>query len=377
MKESLQLTTMNTLELKARLLCEGANPEDEETVKFLESQNPQKVLRGGLSSGLKVRINPAPPSTREFKVNFPLYAKRPASLKIRATESGLVILENGTEIGRAEILQPPEWYNQSVDGYPITSILTQHGDQLAGAVYEWCSLFNTGEQCKFCVMDRSQSNADLKNIQRKARLLMEALKKIPREAYKGIILNGGMTFTEGRGLEVMLPVVRQIREQITDASIAIEITPPKDLALIEQFAEAGGESLMMNLEMWDDETRSRIIPGKTKYCPKEDYLKAFEKAVEILGKGKVSTCFVVGTEPKEALKDGIRTVVSYDVIPSPVAGRYFEQFVDYPFSPNADYRELLEVFQFAREQMAKKGLLPKDKAGCVACGMCDIIGDST
>ena len=33
---------MNTLELKARLLCEGANPEDEETIKFLESQNPQK-----------------------------------------------------------------------------------------------------------------------------------------------------------------------------------------------------------------------------------------------------------------------------------------------------------------------------------------------
>lgn len=367
---------MNTLELKARLLCEGANPEDEETIKFLASQNPQKVLRGGLSSGLKVRINPQPPNTREFKVNFPLYLKRPASLKIRATGSGLTILGNGEEIGRAEFLQPPGWYNQRVDGYPITSILTQHGDQLAGAVYEWCCLFNTGEQCKFCVMDRSQSNVDLKNVRRKAELLMEAFKKIPREAYRGIILNGGMTFSEGRGLEVIIPVVRQIREQIGKIPIAVEITPPKDLAVIEEFAEVGGDSLMMNLEIWDDEIRDNIIPGKTKYCPKEDYLRAFEKAVAILGKGKVSTCFVVGTEPKESLKDGIKTVVSYDVIPSPVAGRYFEQFSDYPFNPNADWRQLLEVFLFAREQMAKKGLLPKDKAGCVACGMCDIIGDS-
>lgn len=367
---------MNTLELKARLLCEGANPEDEETIKFLESQNPQKVLRGGLSSGLKVRIKPQLPSAREFKVNFPLYLKRPAFLKVRATETGLIILENDEEIGRAEILQPPEWYDQNVDGYPITSILTQHGDQLAGAVYEWCCLFNTGEQCKFCVMDRSQSNADLKNIQRKAELLIKAFQKIPREAYKGIILNGGMTFSLGRGLEVMIPVVQQIREQIGNIPISVEITPPKDLALIEEFAQAGGESLMMNLEIWDDEARSKIIPGKTKYCPKEDYLKAFEKAVAILGKGKVSTCFVVGTEPKESLKDGIKTAVSYDVIPSPVAGRYFEQFSDYPFNPNADWRQLLEIFQFAREQMTKKGLLPKDKAGCVACGMCDIIGDN-
>lgn len=367
---------MNTLELKARLLCEGANPEDEKTIKFLEAQNPQKVLRGGLSSGLKVRINPQPPNTREFKANFPVYVKKPTFLKIRATETGLIILENGEEIGRAEILQPPEWYNQRVDGYPITSILTQHGDQLAGAVYEWCCLFNTGEQCKFCVMDRSQSNTDLKNVQRKAELLIKALQKIPREAYKGIILNGGMTFAEGRGLEIMIPVVQQIREQIGNIPIAVEITPPKDLALIEKFAQAGGESLMMNLEIWDDETRNKIIPGKTKYCPKEDYLKAFEKAVSILGKGKVSTCFVVGTEPKESLKDGIKIVVSYNVIPSPVAGRYFEQFSDYPFNPNADWRQLLEIFQFAREQMAKKDLLPKDKAGCVACGMCDIIGDN-
>ena len=118
---------------------------------------------------------------------------------------------------------------------------------------------------------------------------------------------------------------------------------------------------MMNLEIWDDETRRNIIPGKTKYCQKEDYLKAFEKAVAILGKGKVSTCFVVGTEPKESLKDGIKTVVSYDVIPSPVAGRYFEQFSDYPFNPSVDWRQLLEIFQFAREQMYKKAYCRKTK----------------
>ena len=47
---------MKSLELKARLLCEGANPDSKATIQALDQQNPQKVLRGGLSSGLKAKL---------------------------------------------------------------------------------------------------------------------------------------------------------------------------------------------------------------------------------------------------------------------------------------------------------------------------------
>jgi biotin synthase-related radical SAM superfamily protein len=304
-----------------------------------------------------------------------LYSKNPVPLKIRAVENGLVILENGEEIGRAQIIQPPDWYDQTVEGYPITSVLTQHNDQLTGSVYEWCSLFNTGEACRFCVIDRSQSRPELKNIKRKAELIMKALEVVPREAYRGVNLNGGMTFSEGRGLELLVPVVEDIRKKLGDVPIAVEITPPQDLEWIEKFAEAGGESLMMNLETWDDSIRRDLLPGKDKYCPKESYFKAFEKAVEVLGQGKVSTCFVVGTEPVESLKEGLKAVIDYGVVPSPLAGRNFEQFTDYPFKAFADWKDLIEIFRFSRAEMAKKGLTSTDEAGCVACGMCDIIGD--
>jgi len=373
---------MKPLELKARLLCEGANPDNQETIEFLKSQNPQQVLRGGLSSGLKVQLQKTQNQpvvnypSKEFMVNFPLYSKMPVSLKVRTTENGLVILENDDIIGRAEILSPPDWYNESVDGYPITSILTLHNDQVVGSVYEWCSLFNTGEQCKFCVIDKSQKRSELRNVQRKSELILKALEKIPRESYRGIGLNGGMTFLDGRGLEQMIPLVKEIRARIGAVPIAVEMTPPQNLDFINRFAEAGGESLMMNLETWDDEIRGNLLPGKAKYCSKESYFKAFERALEVLGKGKVSTCFVVGTEPKGSLKEGIRKVVDYDVIPSPLAGRYFEDVIDYPFQPNTDWQEFLEIFQFARSEMVKKGLISTDSAGCVACGMCDIIGDS-
>lgn len=373
---------MKTLELKTRLLCEGANAMDDETVESLSEQNPQKVLRGGLSSGLKAKIISTEDQMfrrkdlrKEYKVNFPLYSKIPTALKIKTTEKGLVIIENDEVIGSAEVITPPEWYSQDVDGYPITSILTQHGNQLVGSVYEWCSLFNTGEQCKFCVIDKSQKMPELRKITRKAELIMKALEKIPRGSYQGIGLNGGMTFTEGRGLEVMTPLVGKIRELLGNIPIGVEITPPQDPAFIEQYAEAGGESLMMNLETWDDETRQKLIPGKSKYCSKDSYFKAFEAAVKILGKGKVSTCFVVGTEPMDSLKQGIEKVIDFDVIPSPLAGRYFEQFTDYPFDPRVNWKDFLEIFRFTREQMLKKGLMSSDKAGCISCGMCDVIGD--
>jgi biotin synthase-related radical SAM superfamily protein len=297
-------------------------------------------------------------------------------LKIRATNEGLQILENDTLIAEGRVLPVPEWYNKEIDGYPITSIITQHNTQLAGSVYEWCSLFETGEQCQFCVINRSQRISALRNVVRKASLIMKAMEMVPRGTYQGVTLNGGMTFEPGRGLEVMLPVIKEMRARFPETDIGVEITPPEDPAYIEEFAEAGGNSLMMNLEMWDEARREALIPGKNKYCPRDQYLRAFEKAVEVLGKGKVSTCFVVGTESMNTLQEGIQTVVDYNVVPSPLAGRTFEQIPGYPFINTANWKEFLEIFSFSRQAMQKAGLVSTDKAGCVACGMCDIIGDT-
>lgn len=369
---------MKPLEIKARLLCEGVNPDDEgSTISYLEKQNPQKVLRGGLSSGLKIRLSGdgEKPYPRSFFVNAPLYTETSVPLEVRVDENGLCILEDNEVIATGDVLNAPDWYNESVDGYPITSIITQHNTQLAASVYEWCSLFKTGEQCRFCVIDKSQKYPELRSVTKKANLIMKAMELVTMDDIAGIALNGGMTFDSGRGLELMIPLIRTIRDRFSDLEIAVEMTPPEDPAYINSFAEAGGDSLMMNLEMWDEETRKKVIPGKAKYCPREQYLRAFEEGVKILGKGKVSTCFVVGTEPIYSLKEGISTVIDYNVIPSPLAGRTFEQIPDYSFTSKADWVEFLEVFRFTRNKLLMAGLRSTDKAGCVACGMCDMVTD--
>ncbi|MEW5997123.1 MAG: radical SAM protein [Candidatus Micrarchaeota archaeon] len=359
-------------EIKARLLCSGARV-DAEAKELFERQNPSRVKRGGLSSGGKIRLD------RGLFVNFPFYERRETPLTVLKEpnrELGVLISENGNPIASAEVLMPPAWYNEEVEGFPITRIFTAHNRQLATAVYEDCALFYTGEQCRFCAINRSLSDKDPKLVRKSGDLLVAALDKIPVRDYGGITLNGGMTLTPARGMEVLAPVVERIRKSYPEIPIAVEITPPQGLDWIDWLAASGASSLMMNLETWDSVLRSKLLPGKDGYCPREQYLYAFERALKVFGPGKISTCFVVGTEPMESLREGISKVVSMGVVPSPLAGRYFEDIPDYPFVPDVDWKDFLDIVLYAASEMRKAGKSIADKAGCVACGMCDLVRDA-
>jgi hypothetical protein len=378
-------TPNGLFEIKAKLLCEGLRPS-EEVAFLLSGQNPSKVLRGGLSSGGKIELISCLRSgidCRKLPVNVPLYYQRTCDLTARLTicrnlyrkDVQIEIFDKGEFLCVANIIPSPAWYGQTVDDIPITRILTAHNRQLAASVFEDCSLFHINEQCQFCVINKSSSDRDLRIIRKSPELFLRALEKIPVSQYGGLTLNGGMTFASGRGIERIEPVVRAIHAVYPQLAIAVEITPPEEVYWIDQLEDAGAESLMMNLECWDEVVRDRLIPGKNRFCPRQLYLSAFERAVKTFGRGQVSTCFVVGTEPMERLKEGIRQVVDIGVIPSPLAGRYFEDIPDYPFVPDVQWQEFVSIIVFAKQQMLRAGLVTVDRAGCVACGMCDAVKD--
>jgi len=375
---------MTITELKAIMLCEGidADPVAEE---LFRRQNPSNVKRGGLSSGAKMELVRESwkgahgwfPELR-LSVNAPLYRVREADVKVVATEPDtrdLTVYHKGKFVMRAKALPAPTWYGQKVDCFDITQILTKHGTQLAGAVYEDCALFGINEACRFCVINRSLKDKTPKLVLKSGDLFINALNKIPAEDYAGLSLNGGMTTHLGRGMELISPVVNRINRAYPKLPIAVEITPPEDLTWIGRLADAGVSSIMMNMECWDPEIRAQLIPGKSKYCTREMYLKAFRYALKILGPGRVTTCFIVGTEPVASLKSGITEVIDMGVIPSPLAGRYFEDVPDYPFVPNTYWREFLEIIRFTKDALGRGHISSTDKAGCVACGMCDMIGN--
>jgi len=358
---------MNLIELKAQMLCEGVNVT-KEVEELFQLQNPSKVKRGGLSSGGKLMLS------NSVSVNVPFYHKKKTNLKLTLDnddEMTVIIMDaHNNFIHKAKIIESPKWYTEKVDDFNITQVFTVHGKQLASSVFEDCVLFKLHQQCKFCVINQSLKNKDPRLILKSPKLYLEALNKIPIDQYKGIVLNGGMTLNPGRGIEYIIPVVKAIKAIYPKTKIAVEIAPPKNLIWIEKLKETGIESLMMNLECWDDRVRENIIPGKS---PKQQYLNSFDKAVEMFGKGFISSCFIVGIESMTSLKEGIRITTEHGVIPSPLAGRYFEDIPNYPFTPTIDYHDFLEIAYYVKKMIHKNNVVSSDMAGCVACGMCDII----
>lgn len=379
---------MDLKELKARMLCEGVNA-DETATEMFQQQNPSGTKRGGLSSGAKMELilmghdhtwfhhRYFQPEER-LRINAPLYHKRKTDIRVTADHPGkraLTVYCNSSEVMRAEAIPAPAWYGEKVGEFDVTQILTEHGNQLAGAVYEDCVLFGLNEQCQFCVMNRSLTRKSPELTRKSAELFVNALKNIPLANYHGLSLNGGMTLHAGRGIEVIEPAVKTINRAFPNLPIAVEITPPEDTSWIGRLADAGVSSMMMNLECWDPQIRAQLLPGKNKYCPQAMYFQAFEYALKVMRRGSVSTCFVVGTEPTVSLKEGIKKVVEMGVIPSPLAGRYFEDVPNYPFTPNAYWRDFMDIMEYTSSEMRRCNLCPTDKAGCVACGMCDMISD--
>lgn len=361
----------NLTEIKAKMLCEGVNLTPEIDQLFLK-QNPSSIKRGGLSSGGKMEL------AGTIQVNAPFYKNRVVDLKLVSNllnEKEFIVDYKGEPLCTGKVLEAPSWYKETINEFSITEILTAHGKQLGGSVYEDCALFGIKEECKFCVINFSLKNKSKSLIKKNSKLFLEALSKIPLNYYEGLCLNGGTTLHPGRGMEIIEPVVREINFDYPNLNIAVEITPPQDLTWIDKLKNAGVSSLMMNLECWDDEIRKKVIPGKNRLCTKEMYLKAFESSVKVFGKGKVTSCFLIGTEDKKSLKEGIEIITNIGVIPSLLAGRYFEDVPDYPFAPKANFHELIEVMTYTKKLMREKGLISSDKSGCVACGMCDLIKD--
>ena len=364
--------------LKAQLLCEGANCETSAEELFFQ-QNPSQTKRGGLSSGGKIEL------PMGIFANFPFYQKRECELKIVMNpkdEKGVLIQKWGQTICSAKVLLAPDWYQETIDipeekpvgpldrstwndpvKIPITRIFTAHNKQLATSIYEGCELFGRKSECKFCVIKWSLDQENTFLVHKKASLVLAALEKIPVNDYEGITLNGGMTSYSGRGMELIVPIVQEIRTKYSQIPIAVEITPPSDLSWIDKLAEAGASSLMMNLEVWDEEIRKDIIPGKNELCPRDSYFKAFERGLNVFGKGKVSTCFVVGCEPMSSLQKGIEAVIKCGVIPSPLSGRYFEDILNYPFKPDVPWEEFLTVLNFAKYQLREAGITSTDAWG--------------
>lgn len=161
----------------------------------------------------------------------------------------------------------------------------------------------------------------------------------------------------------ILALAHHIRAQ-TDKPIYAMCLPPTDLSVLEEYYEAGIDEIGFNLELFDRELATKLMPGKGS-LPLSQYENAYKEAVRIWGKGgAVRSLMVLGLESLESFYRGIEWLCNLGVMPIVSVFRPMESIeLSYVLPP--ENQALERIFQCSTAIAAKYGL--QLGPTCIAC----------
>lgn len=289
---------------------------------------------------------------------------------------GLSVLHSGGEIV-CEISFPPQprFYSLNTgEGIPYWKIAQLHSrDTLATTVLQTCIRYgNAATKCQFCAIGES-----LKGGRTIARKTPEQLAEVAAAAQKldgirNVVMTTGTPPSDDRGAAVLAECAVAIKAA-TGLPIQAQCEPPADFAWFSRMRRAGVDALGMHLEAWDEDVRRRIMPGKAE-VPRAFYLEAFAAAVEVFGRGQVSTYLLAGLgDTIEGLHEAARTLIDRGVYP------FIVPFVPVGGTPLAGHRPPSADFMRAilapvGEWLTAAGMTSDTvKAGCAKCAACSTL----
>ena len=347
----------NLIKLKAELLCLGINvsPQDVDPY-FLEDSfiDGSQVL---LPSGDVVNV----------AVNEK-FVKKYSPFQLVREDGCWKILKKGKEVCSCTPLLMPDWVNYKVaPNLKIGDFIRPHSNNILFVTsIKECVFSRIGEKCKFCTFD-GKSIYDFDIIQKGfERIFFEEDGK-----YEEIAIGGATPNLRDFGVEYYCKLARMIRKLNPEIRISLEIIPPPDLNLLQEIHSSGVDSIIMNLEIFDDAKRKETCLGKEK-IPKEHYFKSWEKALEIFGENKVSSVLIVGLEGKKTTILGARKMLEIGVLPTLIPFRPYDNCALNNLLP-VDPRYYLSIYyEVLASSTCISKLNPILQDGCLHCGGCSL-----
>lgn len=282
---------------------------------------------------------------------------------------------DGVELAALSFQTKPKFYERSTsDGIPYSHIATLHGrDVLATTILQTCIRYQSRTKaCQFCAI--GQSLAAGRTIERKtpAQLAEVAKAAVELDNVRHMVMTTGTPPGSDRGAAILAESAAGVRTAV-DLPIQAQCEPPDDDLWFQRMKDAGVDSLGMHLEVVTPEVRARIMPGKAQVSL-ERYFDAFEAALEVFGRGQVSTFILAGLgDSQEELLSVCRRLVGIGVYPFvvpfvPIAGTPLES---HPAPTPAFMHSLLQPLG---KMLREAGMQSSDiKAGCGRCGACSAL----
>lgn len=302
-------------------------------------------------------------------------AHSPFAVKSNTATGQMVLERAGKAIAAIEFPDQPRFYSlTTADGIPYWKIALLHGrDVLATTVSQTCVRYNDrATSCQFCSI--GQSLATGRTIARKtpAQLAEVAEAAVRLDGVKHMVMTTGTPSTGDRGAAYLTECARGVKSRV-NIPIQAQCEPPDDFSWFTRMQAAGVDSLGMHLEAADPEVRARIMPGKAS-VPLDYYFEAFAAAVQVFGRGQVSTYLLAGLgDSLTTLLDMCDRLIQIGVYPFvvpfvPIAGTPLE---NHP-APQKEF--MVSLYQQVGQRLQQAGLSSASiKAGCAKCGACSAI----
>jgi len=366
-----------------------ANPADtQQLITDLQTKGlnlAKTPLIAGASAGASGRKGGAGPSDHkaitigDTTVMVPVYtdgaARSPYGVETNSPTGKLYLTKNNEVISALNFPRQPKFYAlQTADGIPYSHIALLHSNNvLATTVLQTCIRYdNRKTACQFCAI--GESLAAGRTIERKTpeQLAEVAEAAVRLDGVAHMIMTTGTPNTTDRGAAYLTACAQAIKARV-NLPIQAQCEPPDDFDWFKQMKAAGVDSLGMHLEAADPIVRSRIMPGKAR-VPISYYFKAFAAAVNVFGRGQVSTYLLAGLGDRaDTLIDISHRLIDIGVYPFVVP---FVPIVGTPLAntppPSSEF--MAELYQAIGKKLKSENLLSSEmKAGCAKCGACSAL----
>jgi radical SAM protein (TIGR04043 family) len=273
----------------------------------------------------------------------------------------------------------PRFYDLSTaDGVPYEHIARLHGaDVLATTVVQTCIRYDEADRCRFCTIEESLHAGSTVAAKTPAQLAEVAEAAVRLDGIRQMVMTTGTTAGPDRGARVLARSARAVLQAVPGLPIQVQCEPPApaDLAAISLLREAGAVAIGIHVESLDDEVRRRWMPGKAS-VPLSQYEAAWDEAVRVFGRNRVSTYLLVGLgEDPDELVAGAAGLIARGVYPfvvpfRPMAATLAAQ--DGAIGPDAEL--LADITGRVAELLHAADMVGADQqAGCAACGACGVL----
>ncbi len=275
----------------------------------------------------------------------------------------------GELVGPVTVPPRPRIYDmETADGVPYWKIALLHLDSIASTVVQKCIYWDTPEQCGFCGIELTRGEQTVP-VKTPAQLAEVCTAARDFDHAVDVTLTTGSLNRRDRGAVYISRCATAIKEA-SGLPIQVQFEPPDDLRVLDEVRRAGVDAVGIHSETFDPDVLARVAPGKAQ-CGIEGYFATWERAVEVFGRGSVTTYVLLGMgERPELILDGCRRAIEMGVYPfvvplRPVPGSLM---ADAP-TPDPDY--VAAIYAEVSAMLADAGFSHLDaKAGCARCQAC-------